>query len=49
VDAYIVKHGLASVSHSLCPACIRHLYPGMADKIISATAAEERATNQPTT
>jgi len=49
VDAYIVKHGLATVSHSLCPTCIRQLYPGMADKIIAATAAQERRTNQRTT
>ena len=48
VDSYIVKHGLATVSHSLCPTCIRQMYPGMADKIIAATAAEERRTNPST-
>jgi CheY-like chemotaxis protein len=48
VDSYIVKHGLATVSHSLCPTCIRQMYPAMADKIIAATAAEERRTNPST-
>lgn len=48
VDAYIVKHGLATVSHSLCPTCIRQMYPGMADKIIAATAAEVRRNNPST-
>jgi CheY-like chemotaxis protein len=42
VDTYIVKHGLAAVSHSICPDCIRKLYPELAEDVIART--EERQT-----
>ncbi|MEO6785327.1 MAG: response regulator [Chthoniobacteraceae bacterium] len=38
VDTYVVKHGLGSVSHSICPDCIRRLYPEIAEKVIADTS-----------
>ncbi|MBI3416864.1 MAG: response regulator [Verrucomicrobia bacterium] len=34
VDAYIIKEGLGQVTHSICPACIRKLYPEDAERIL---------------
>lgn len=47
VDAYIVKQGLGNVSHSLCPACIRQLYPSFADEILAEVAAKEAEQKSP--
>lgn len=41
VDAYLVKQGLGNVSHSLCPDCIRQLYPSFADEILAEVSASE--------
>jgi|GEM_PF-354643 len=41
VDAYIIKQGLGNVSHSICPDCIRQLYPSFADEILSEIAKAE--------
>lgn len=35
VEAYVAKHSLAAFSHSICPDCLRILYPHLADKILS--------------
>lgn len=35
VDAYVVQQGLSAVTHSICPECIRKLYPDIAEKVIS--------------
>ncbi|MFW2368607.1 MAG: PAS domain S-box protein [Desulforhopalus sp.] len=32
VEAYIQRHSQAAFTHSLCPACIEKLYPGLIDK-----------------
>ena len=42
VDAYIVKQGLGNVSHSICPDCIRQLYPSFAEEILAEVAKAER-------
>ncbi len=47
VDAYIIKQGLARVTHSLCPDCIRQLYPALADEILAEIASAE--SNPPAT
>lgn len=47
VDAYIVKQGLGNVSHSLCPDCIRQLYPGFADEILADVAKAEAQPKPP--
>ena len=31
------------VIHSLCPECVKNLYPEMADEILDAVAKEEKA------
>ncbi len=35
VDAYLRKHSEADFSHSLCPECVRDLYPQFADKLLA--------------
>ncbi|MCP4219896.1 MAG: response regulator [bacterium] len=37
VEEYIGRHSEAHFSHSLCPDCVRSLYPEIADKILSST------------
>ena len=34
VEQYLVEHSDAHFSHSLCPDCIKKLYPEMADKVL---------------
>ena len=34
VDEYIAKHSEAKFSHSICPECIKNLYPDIATKVI---------------
>jgi len=34
LDKYIGDHSMVEFSHSLCPQCVKELYPKMADKII---------------
>lgn len=47
VDAYIIKQGLGNVSHSLCPDCIRQLYPSFADEILAEVSASENQAPKP--
>lgn len=47
VDAYIIKQGLGNVSHSICPDCIRKLYPSFADEILAEVAKAESQTKPP--
>ncbi|MCP4153372.1 MAG: response regulator [bacterium] len=35
VEEYIGEHSEAHFSHSLCPQCVRKLYPDMADRILA--------------
>lgn len=35
VDAYIVKQNLGAVTHSMCPDCIRKLYPSFSEEILA--------------
>ena len=32
IEAYIAKHSMAEFSHSICPDCIKKLYPELGDK-----------------
>jgi PleD family two-component response regulator len=34
VEEYLADHSEAQLSHSLCPNCVKELYPEMADKIL---------------
>ena len=34
VENYISQHSQAEFSHSICPDCVRKLYPELADKIL---------------
>lgn len=43
VDAYVVKQGLGAVTHSICPDCIRKLYPDIAEKVISRIGDSPKA------
>lgn len=46
VERYIQKHSDATFTHSLCPACIRKLYPDFAEEILAkVSAAETQAPN----
>lgn len=47
VDAYIVKQGLGEVSHSICPDCIRKLYPSFAEEILTEIAKAESQPQPP--
>lgn len=47
VDSYIVKHGLGEVSHSICPDCIRKLYPSLAEGILANIAKAESQPKPP--
>ncbi len=47
VDSYIVKHGLGEVSHSICPDCIRQLYPSLAETILARIAEAEGKAKPP--
>ena len=33
IETYIVKHSSAAFTHSLCPDCVKKLYPGMEEKL----------------
>lgn len=33
IETYIAQHSSATFTHSLCPACVKKLYPGMEEKI----------------
>lgn len=35
IESYISDHSMAEFSHSVCPKCIRVLYPELADKLDS--------------
>lgn len=35
IECYITEHSDATFSHGLCEDCVRKLYPGMADRILS--------------
>lgn len=39
VEKYVAAHSEAQFSHSICPACIRKLYPEIADKVLKALGA----------
>lgn len=41
VELYLAEHSGATLSHGMCPDCIRELYPDMAEQIIKS--AEEEA------
>lgn len=43
VERYIQKHSDATFTHSLCPACIRKLYPDFADEILATLPPSELA------
>lgn len=34
IEAYISKHSEAEFSHSICPTCMKKLYPDLADKVL---------------
>ena len=36
VEVYVRNHSEAEFSHSICPDCLRSLYPEMADKILGS-------------
>ncbi len=40
VDAYIIKQGLGTVTHCLCPNCIRKLYPEIAESVLADTGQQ---------
>jgi len=42
VEVYIANHTDAHFSHSLCPECVRKLYPDMGDKVLDAIAKEDK-------
>ncbi len=41
VEGYIKKHSDATFTHSLCPGCIRKLYPEFADEILATLPPSE--------
>ena len=41
VEQYVAAHSLAEFSHSICPACIKKLYPEIADKVLNDLAADK--------
>ena len=40
LEAYIEKYSLASLTHSICPDCIRILYPDIAEDILAKSHAD---------
>lgn len=38
VEVYVRDHSEAEFSHSICPDCLRSLYPEMADEILGRSA-----------
>lgn len=46
VERYIQNHSNATFTHSLCPACIRKLYPDFADEILAELPASELVTRE---
>ena len=42
VEQYVTAHSEAEFTHSVCPACIRKLYPELADKVLKDLAADAR-------
>jgi len=43
VERYISEHSEARFSHSICPDCMRKLYPDVADKILGRSEKDEKA------
>jgi hypothetical protein len=42
VERYIGKHSEAEFSHSICPDCIRKLYPEYADEVLRGLEKDEK-------
>jgi hypothetical protein len=42
VERYIGEHSEAQFSHSICPDCIRKLYPEIADDVLAALEKREK-------
>jgi hypothetical protein len=42
IESYIMKHADIEFSHSLCPDCIKRLYPDLADAVLDEMKAAER-------
>ena len=47
VDEYITKQGLAKITHSMCPDCIRKYYPELAEHIITTLTDLGKPTDSP--
>ena len=41
VENYLEQHSEAQFSHSLCPDCVKHLYPDMAESILKKVRDRE--------
>ena len=39
IEAYLARHTKAKFTHSLCPDCVRALYPEISNKILAGVAA----------
>jgi hypothetical protein len=44
IERYVSRHTDASFTHSLCPDCLRQLYPGLAQKVLDQLNAPTVAT-----
>ena len=42
LEVYVVEHSEAEFSHSLCPPCVKRLYPDQHSKLFSGETAEPR-------
>jgi two-component system cell cycle sensor histidine kinase/response regulator CckA len=40
VEQYVAAHSEAEFSHAICPACVRRLYPEIADEVLAKNASE---------
>ena len=41
MEEYLQNHSEAEFSHSICPDCIRTLYPDLAAKLLNKTSESE--------
>jgi streptogramin lyase len=47
IESYIMKHADIRFTHSLCPDCLKRLYPDCADEVMSDMKALEEKAKQP--